>query len=681
MTADDITVPALARRQVHLDFHTSEYIEGVAGDFDAPTFARTMREAHVDSVTLFAKCHHGMSYYPTAVGTRHPHLAGGRDLLGEQLQALRSANIRTPVYTTVGWDEDVASRFPQWRQMRRDGTFAQLATSADGRTRQPGGWRFNDFAHADYLDYIEAHVRELAALYGDAIDGFFFDIVFYDEDAAWSPAAVALRARHGLCEANRGTHARVESIAQAAFAERFTRVVRGLLPRATVFYNTPNPLSVDARYGVKSRHPHQTHWELESLPSGFWGYQHFPRLARAVDGWGKPWLAMTGRFQKMWGDFGGLKPRAALEFECFRSQALGGANSVGDQLHPRGVPDASTYRLIGDVYAQCRAAEPFYAGSSALPQVGIVLPTHPDVDPIAGDKSLEGAVGLCEELHYECVVLDDGVTDVELARLDLVILPDSSTITDTLAARLATYRAGGGRLLASFRGATDVRGDWVIPSMPLSLAGTVARHPTFWRTRDGFAPELAGGDRVHYAAGLNVVAGAGVQVLIDRAEPYFNRTDLTFCSHFHTPAEPVASKYAAALAGEGFIYFADPVFREYRQTGNTAVRAAVAAAFAQLIGPPQSGAGLPCTVLVVPRRRGRDLLLTLLHYVPVRKAIDIDVIQEPSTFAGEKIRLPERARVVRSFKGQALERTAEGSFALPPSRGRLLLEVPDYFAD
>ena len=102
-----------------------------------------------------------------------------------------------------------------------------------------------------------------------------------------------------------------------------------------------------------------THAEVESLPSGPWGYHHFPRVARALAHWGKPWLGMTGRFQRSWGDFGGIKPLAALEYECFRTQALGGANSVGDQLPPRGTLDADAYDLIGRVYEQCEEAEAF----------------------------------------------------------------------------------------------------------------------------------------------------------------------------------------------------------------------------------------------------------------------------------------------------------------------------------
>ena len=39
-------------RQIHLDFHTSEKIQGVCGEFDAEEFAQTLEDAHVNSITL-----------------------------------------------------------------------------------------------------------------------------------------------------------------------------------------------------------------------------------------------------------------------------------------------------------------------------------------------------------------------------------------------------------------------------------------------------------------------------------------------------------------------------------------------------------------------------------------------------------------------------------------------------
>lgn len=71
--------PPLRYRQVHLDFHTSPHIPAIGEKFDARRWCDTLQAAAVDSVTLFAKCHHGWSYHPTRVGKTHPHL--GFDLL------------------------------------------------------------------------------------------------------------------------------------------------------------------------------------------------------------------------------------------------------------------------------------------------------------------------------------------------------------------------------------------------------------------------------------------------------------------------------------------------------------------------------------------------------------------------------------------------------------------------
>jgi len=660
----------LPQRQVHLDFHTSPWIPDVASEFEAREFVRTFREAHVTSVNIFAKCHHGMSYYPTKVGTMHPALKG-RDLMGEMIEALHREGIRCPLYTTVGWEEDAAHRFPEWRQLRKDGTFATRNASE----KAPGPWKFLNFLHPDYLDYMEAHVREL--LSGYDVDGFIFDIVFFAEDACWSDESMAFRHKHGFLNNDPETQAKFESVAQTFFVNRMSAFIRGLNPKVSLFYNTTNRPFVDSDYGIRPRIPACTHFELESLPSGFWGYQHFPRLARLVSRWGVPWVSQTGRFQKMWGDFGGIKPQAALEYECFRTQALGGEVCVGDQLPPRGRLDAAAYRLIGAVYAQCEMAEPFYQGSGPLAQVGVVCPHYPGQDETTSGKSEEGAVQMCEETHYESAVLDDAGTFDDL---ELVILPDSVVITPRLKSALAEYYKKGGRLILSHRSGFDANGRWALDFLPLNFSGEVEKYPTYWRARAAFDAGLSISDRVFYQQGMNVIAGREMEVLVDRVLPYFKRTDLHFSSHFQTPPVAEPDRHPAVLAGDRFIYFADPIFREYRQSGNLAARDGWKRAMERLIGAPPYGAGLPTTVLSVPRRRGADLILTLLHYIPLRKALDIDVIEERMNFAGQFLHLPPAAREVRVFGQNAvLSLAPSGGFALPTSPGRLLLEVPDFF--
>ena len=85
---------SLPMRQVLLDFHTGPDIPDVGRDFDATEFARTMKDAHVNSVTVFAKCHHGHLYYDTKRPERHPGMKRNLNLLGEQVEALHRQGIR-----------------------------------------------------------------------------------------------------------------------------------------------------------------------------------------------------------------------------------------------------------------------------------------------------------------------------------------------------------------------------------------------------------------------------------------------------------------------------------------------------------------------------------------------------------------------------------------------------------
>src|SRR5688572_19874810 len=107
--------PDLRLRQVHLDFHTPGTIPDVGVDFDPAEFTATVQSAHIDSMTVFSRCHHGYSYHPTAIGTMHPGLSF--DLLGAQIDALHSVGVRAPIYLTVGWDELMADQHPEWLQI------------------------------------------------------------------------------------------------------------------------------------------------------------------------------------------------------------------------------------------------------------------------------------------------------------------------------------------------------------------------------------------------------------------------------------------------------------------------------------------------------------------------------------------------------------------------------------
>jgi len=659
------------QRQIHLDFHTSQHIPGIGADFDAKEFAATLKRAHVNSATIFAKCHHGYTYYPTKVGTIHPELApSGRDLLGEQIEALHREGIRCPIYLTVGWDALLTAQHPEWRSMFKSGLFG------DWKTGHPGQWAFVNWLHPEFQQHLEDLTREVLERYGKEVDGFFYDICFFPKGACWSAESRKFREKHGLLDESLAGHERFMAKAHETFSKRYWDVIRAAQPEATVFFNAGTDTFLEPGLGGRARYENMSHMEIESLPSGFWGYYHFPRLARSTSHWGKPWLAMTGRFQTLWGDFGGVKPQPALEFECFRPQALGGGNSVGDQLPPRGVLDPAAYDLIGAVYGQIAEAEPFYQGSEPMVQVGIATSGTPGIDGDETAKSDEGAIQMCEEAHYECSLLDAGNT---LDGLELVILTDSTTLTPDFVEKLRKFYQGGGKLLISHKGGCDASGKWALDFLPVEILGDVAEYPTYWRTSESFSPALARTDRVFYEQGL-ILSAPGCEILTERVLPYFKRDDVRYCSHLQTPPRPEGSGQPAIIAGERFVVFADPIFREYRQAGNIAARDAWKLAMQRLIGCAPFGHGLASTIQIYPRRRGDDLILSLLHYIPVRKALNIDMIEERSSFAGEILQLPAAASEAHVFGGDALTRDADGGFILPvAARGRLLVEVPGFF--
>src|SRR4051812_25217904 len=160
-------ISPLRFRQIHLDFHTGPWIPDVGVDFDAREFARTMKDAHVNSVTVFAKCHHGHLYYKTERPERHPGLSQKLDLLGEQVEALHREDIRAPIYISVQCDEYAADKYPEW-----------IARQVDGKPVGAGplspGWQILDMS-SPYQEFLAEQTQEVLRLF-KPVDGIFFDM-------------------------------------------------------------------------------------------------------------------------------------------------------------------------------------------------------------------------------------------------------------------------------------------------------------------------------------------------------------------------------------------------------------------------------------------------------------------------------------------------------------------------
>jgi len=661
----------IRQRQVHLDCHTSALIPQVGHGFDAEEFAQTVQDAHIDSITIFAVCHHGMAYYPSKVNPRHPGLS--YDLLGKQIEALHKRNIRCPVYITVAWNYEQSNKHPEWRMIDKDGKAYQDSGA--------GFYAHLQFYNSPYEQLLQATAEEVLKNYD--VDGLFFDIVFtpIHNGGAYDKVSTEIRQKFGWMAPTDENAVNLDIYTRTQFATRMNAMIRKHNKDCTIFYNNIHHHNLSGKSSIREQLAYQTHIEMESLPSGAWGYFHFPMIARMVQPLNVPALGMTGKFQKAWGDFGGRKPVAALEFECFRSQAMGFGNSVGDQLHPSGKICKSTYQLIGQVYEQTEKAEPFYAESKAFPQVAILSPGHVNLKRDEFTIAIDGAIRMCEELHYECQLLDD---KLPLDGYDLVILPDSVVIDEPMAKKLQAYYKKGGKLLISGKSGLSIDGKWMPDFLPYKHVGVEPLFPTFLRYPEAdFAPRIPA-DEVMYEQGVQLEASKTMETWVKRVLPYFNRNANHFSSHLHSPPEKL-SKFPAVIRNKQLTVFADPIFTAYRKTGNEIYRLLVEKAIDSLIGPAMFGHGLSLNILQTVRRRGKDAVITLLHYIPVRKCHAIDVIDERSSLSGLKfeIRTPRAPKAVEVFEtGESLVIESNGdhyAVTLPMAEGRILMTIKNVF--
>ena len=73
------------------------------------------------------------------------------------------------------------------------------------------------------------------------------------------------------------------------FKTEISEFIHSMAPEATIFYN-------GSHVGPRSKNSFKeySHLELESLPSGGWGYDHFPATSRYARNLGKEMIGMTG---------------------------------------------------------------------------------------------------------------------------------------------------------------------------------------------------------------------------------------------------------------------------------------------------------------------------------------------------------------------------------------------------
>lgn len=653
--------PQLPNREIHLDFHTNGQIPGIASEFKAEEFASTMKDAGIQGVCLFSRGHHGYCYYPTEVGTPHPENQEA-DLLGEQYRALQNVGIVPSVYTTICWDELAAATHPEWLCQRADGRIMKMdSLSSEALGPFGAGWTFVCW-NSPYKHYVLEQSLEVTRRHPD-MDYLFLDILFNHEPCACSWCRKGM-VEKGMNPESAEDRDRYSYESAREFMLFINEGMSKEFPEVPLFFNSRLRLTGVVEEGSRPEVPMMGVNILESLPSGPWGYDHFPLYGRYFNQFDHALMGHTGKFQKMWGDFGGLKNQAALDFEVIRMMSLGVAASIGDQLPPRGKLDPPTYELIGNTYNRVKKVEKWLVPSKAIDEVGILLSNRQKELSSVGTEldSETGAMKMLSQMQYQYSVLD-AVSDFSLYKV--LILADEIIIDDALKAKLLDYSKKGGIVILSHESGLDKDGNWSLDElMPLKYKGLHPNKPYYMRPGEELKASVQDTDHVQYLGGSLVEPGVGVDVLASITPPYFNREWKHFCSHLQTPPRLPGNGDAPEVLQYGnTVYFASPLFDCYQKFASKSGRAVFSHMLEKLMDVKILKSNLPSTAETTVRKSATgETVLTLIHYIHQRRTSTIDIIEDEIPLYDIDIDLlhSKTSSVIDGETGESLDFIQEG---------------------
>ena len=633
-------------RQVHLDFHTSPAIPGIGERFDKKEWQEALKLGHVDSITVFSKCHHGYSYHPTKVNEMHPGLSF--DLLGAQLEACREIGVNAPVYLSAGLDEKDALIHPEWLQRNKD-------------DRNDCGDFFTPRFHlmclnTAYLDKLLAEIEEVMQRYNPC--GIFLDIL--DERVCYCAKCRADMKAMGLDYLNDEDAKKFGQMVYRHYLDAVEATVRKYSKTATIFHNSGH-----IRKGRRDLIDSDTHLEIESLPTGGWGYDHFPMSASYARIIGKDFLGMTGKFHKAWGEFGGFKYPNALKYETALSIAMGAGCSIGDQMHPEGKLNKSTFNLIGQAYAQVEAKEPWCKGAKNITEIA-VLGSEVVTGDRFGDKSQAdiGANRVLLETHrlYNYIDMQE-----DFNKYKLLILPDCVSFNDEMKAKVNDYLKNGGKLLLSAKSGLDADNKFCVDT-GAEYVGENELNPNYYipdfDTVNG-TTEYIMREKFHKFNNVDGVPFAYGQ------NPYYNRTADRFCSHQHFPNDR-SFTYPAAVIKGNVAYIGWEIFNAYAVYGDFHQKELISYAIDKLMNNDYAieTSGLPDRGVVSLTQQGDRKIVHLLFAHTTIRGKNTEVIEDvvPIYNVNVKIKSDKPSKVILVPENKEIEFTyADGkvSFTVP----------------
>lgn len=651
----------LPSRQVHLDFHTSEFVPGIGELFDKIQWQNALKISHVNSINVFAKCHHSWSYYPTNIGHTHPNLK--IDLLGAQIDACHEIGVRCPIYYTVGWSASDAENHPEWVAREKDGRYQAINYDLNGKgsdVKPETSWKWLcPAAGGPYHDHIMKQVAEICERYD--VDGFWFDIYHVGNNGCYCQSCQARMKTEGIDITDRSEVVKSTALAVKAHMRALRELVAEAHPEATVFFNNTTHLTNLGNFNNRL-YEMNTHQELEDLPTTWGGYDKLPLEAKYHLQNGNPIVAMSGKFHKSWGEFGGFKHADAIKYEAAAMISNGAACNFGDQLHPSGVMDIETYKNIGKAYEYVEKIEKYGIGGVPVSKLGVWLTLNAIAD--------QGVVNILLETHNDFIVANEQNLD----RLELLIIPSQSCLSKSQAGKITEWTEKGGKLIVFGEGALDCDGKEFILDVGAEYIGASEYQFDFTVIKPEIGEDVVRTPFLNYISALRIKPVSGT-VLASIREPFFNRTYDKYSGHRATPYQLEDSSYPAIVRNGNVIFFAHKLDQLYYTHAVRLHRQIVKNAIDMLYNSPLlKVSNLPsCGRVSLLKQESQNRYVAHLLYSPALQRGEVKVIEDFLPVPGVEIEVMVPEKVKNIFQipdGQKVKFSRNGN--------KLTIRVPTF---
>lgn len=593
------------------DNHTMPACPDVGANFDVEAFTDRLKRCGVDYLTFHARCNQGMAYYDTKIGIKHPSLK--YDLFGKLAESCQRKGISLGAYLNGGLSHAEGVLHRDWTMVAFDG-------------REYTEQRYTPFVrkmcyNTAYHDHLISMVKEIALNY--PVSGFFIDCMSAYECVC--PICVREMKERGIDWNNREEVTKFSKFSAIRLSKDIAKAARAINPNLLLYFNG---------LGYEDQADFNTYNDVECLPTEGWGYEFLPVMSHYIRTIGsKPILNMNGRFYA-WGDFGGLRPEAAIKSELLYGLANGLRPNIGGHFHPRGDLENAVLDRIEKIYNELQTKEAWFENAKNLSEVAIVCQIQ---DNLYTGK-LRSAVRLLEELKQQF----DVVTELsDWSKYKVLVFPDDINFTEETTRRVREHIAKGKAVISTGSSGIEkgkkkfmLEKEWGVKYL-----GENAFDPAYFSVGKNFNKGLPDMPLSLYSSGIDIEPLPGTRVEANLIKPYYNRGWDGEYAFYYNPPDKVTEKPALTINGK-VAHFSHKIFTGYSQQAPVELRTVFSNVLNNLLPDPLiKYENLPSFSRVFVAEQPGRKMVHILSYVPEMRGSRTQMIEEPIELHNIKISL------------------------------------------